>query len=335
MIDHPNITSPTVSVIILNWNGLPDVFHCLECVLQQTYPKIELFVVDNASTDRSIEYLTKECPDIRYIRHSTNLGFARGMNAGIKASTGKYVIPLNQDAFLDKAFVSELVSVLETDFSLGAGSPVVQVVGRQENLLGDVDPLYIEIGYLLRKQMRGIVAPRTQNPQYVFGPSGSCPFFRREMLEDVALSPGQYYDESYVTGGEDIELYFRMQLRGWRCLHVPKASCIHIGSGSVDGKLRMVEKPLWYQRNMLRNRYFTIIADIPGRALVKLLPYLLITDSGLVPYFLIRSPKTFFALAWAWLETVKSLPRLLRKRHLLQSRRTVSAEYIMSFFIRF
>lgn len=324
-----------VSIIILNWNGSSDVLRCVDCALKQTYPEIEVVVVDNASNDGSIELLLEKYPGCHYIRNSTNLGFARGMNLGIAMSSGEYVVPLNQDAFLDNMFVSELVSALEQDLTLGAGSPVVNVVGKVGNQIDNTQPLYSEIGYMLRKQMRGIAASRTEDPQYVFGPSGCCPFLRRQMLEDIALSPGQYYDESYLTGAEDIDLYFRMQLLGWRCLYVPKALCTHIGSGSVGGKLRIFEKPLWYQRVVLRNRYYTMIADIPAHVLVRLLPYLLITEVGLPLFFLVRYPKTFVALVWAWMETLKSFPRLLRKRRQVQSGRRIGSEEIMQFFVGF
>jgi GT2 family glycosyltransferase len=325
--------TPLVSVVILIWNGLPDLDRCLDGVLHQDYPKIEIVAVDNASGDGSLIHLRERYPQVRSILNSRNLGFARGMNIGLAATQGKYVIPLNQDAFLDRQFVSSLVLALDGDPSLGAGSPAVRVLtAPTRRSKGGEDT---EIGYQLQKRMRGRAARRAEDPQYVLGPSGACPFFRRDMLEDIALSPGQYYDERYVTGAEDIDLYLRMQLRNWRCRHVPQARCDHRGSGSVGGKLRLVEKPLWYQRNVLRNRYYTIMADLPGSVIMRILPDILLAEIGLWPYFLLISPKTIIALLWAWLDALRTFPYVVRKRRSVQTRRTCDTRAIMEHFVAF
>jgi GT2 family glycosyltransferase len=323
------IDAPMVSIVILNWNGWPDIQHCVECSLKQDYPNTEVMVVDNGSTDGSLQKVEAHFPRIRVVRNSANLGFARGMNVGIAASEGKYVIPLNQDAFLGETFVRRLVDAMESKPGLGAASPTV--VPSPQGASSRTPEA--EIGYALRKHMRGIGAKMTGDPQYVLGPSGCCPFLRRKMLDDIALSPGHYYDEDYVTGGEDIDLYLRMQLRGWSCIHVPEAIAQHVGSGSVGGKLRLIDKPLWYQRNGLRNRYLTILGDLPGGILWYIWPYILIYELGIWPYLLVRSPKTLGAVLWAWVDIIRATPEILRKRRFVQSRRLVDSRDLLRFFI--
>jgi len=332
--EHPAL----VSIVILNWNGLPDIVRCASCVSQQDYSRIEVIVVDNGSRDGSLEALRAEFPQFVTIENGSNLGFARGMNIGIAASKGEYILPLNQDAFLDPRFVSSAAEAMSRDSTIGAASGTV-LACEQFELEDDSCPNLgdAEAGYLLRRHIRGVAARPTQDAQgaqYVFGPSGCCPFFRRSMLEDIKLSADEYFDESYVTGGEDIDLYFRMQLRGWRCRHVSTAIAWHVGSGSVGGKRKLVEKPLWYQRNWLRNRYLTIIGDIPLGAIFRLAPYILLAEALFWPYYLLKSPRTLIALVWAWWDMIRMLPATLHKRRRVQSTRRIQMPDLMDFFIK-
>ncbi len=325
--------TPLVSVVILVWNGWPDVGRSVASVLRQDYAPLEIIVVDNASQDGSLARLQERYPDLRYLRNPRNLGFARGMNIGIAATRGKYVIALNQDAFLEPRFAGALVSALEEDPSLGAGSPAVKVTGVSPGPSSGEER--VEIGYQLQKRMRGVAARRGADPQYVLGPSGSCPFFRRAMLEDVALGPGQYFDERYGTGGEDIDLYLRMRLRNWRCRHVPEARSEHRGSGSVGGKIRLVDKPLEYQKNVLRNRYFTILTDLPAPVIRRIFPYLIAAELAVWPYYLFKSPRTLLAVLRAWADVLRAGSYIAGKRRAVQGRIAGEGPSIMEHFVSF
>jgi len=96
----------SVSVIVLNWNGGKFISTCIQSVLDQTYREIELVVVDNASTDGSVDLIKRNFPHIRLIENPTNLGFSKAINQGIKVSSSSYVMPLNFDVILSPNFVS-------------------------------------------------------------------------------------------------------------------------------------------------------------------------------------------------------------------------------------
>jgi len=99
--------SPLISIVVLNWNGRSVLDHCLMSLHEQTYQPLEIIVVDNASTDGSIEGVSQKFPGIQLIINEKNLGFGAGNNIGIQASKGKYIMMLNNDTRLDPSCVEE------------------------------------------------------------------------------------------------------------------------------------------------------------------------------------------------------------------------------------
>ncbi len=324
---------PLVSIVLLNWNGNQHVHRCIQHVLSQTYSCTELIVVDNGSEDGSIQAIKRNHPSLRYIQNECNLGFAAGMNQGISASNGEYVIPLNQDVCLDPEFIENCVRRAERSPTIGA------IGGRVFSWIGDELTCELRRGegerYLMRKRFQADAGNQAEGECSTFGVSGSFPFFRRKMLEDIRCVSGHYYDESFETGWEDGDIFFRMHLRGWDALFYPEAFGWHVGSGSVGGNDTFFTKKADYQKRILRNRYFTIIKDLPLPILFWLLPYLIVTEIGIIPLLLLRSPKTISALFRSWLEVVGSIPSLLSKRRRIMSSVLVPADALKQYFVRF
>jgi GT2 family glycosyltransferase len=327
------LQSPLVSVVLLNWNGNEHVHRCLEHVAAQKYSQIEVIVVDNGSTDGSLERIKASYPGFLFIENKTNLGFAAGMNRGIVASHGDYLVLLNQDVCLDEEFVRRCVGTMLNDSTLGAiGGRVFAWIGGQLT-----DRLRAGEGerWLVRKRFQADAGNFTEDPTLTFGATGSFPFLRRAMLEDLRSTSGCYYDESFGTGWEDFDLWFRMHLRGWKCLFLPTAVGWHVGSGSVGGKATFFSKTLDYQSRVLRNRHFTIIKNLPAKTWLWLLPYLVATEVALVPYFLVRSPKSLTALFRAWWQVFGRLPELVKKRAQIQSNKLTDDAELKQYFVRF
>jgi GT2 family glycosyltransferase len=114
------VNPPLVSVVVLNWNGSQVVDQCLRSLHQQTYRNLEIILVDNASTDGSMEGVRDRFPDVKLIVNERNLGFAGGNNVGIRASSGRYIMVLNNDTRLDSKCVEELKRGIEKDERYGA-----------------------------------------------------------------------------------------------------------------------------------------------------------------------------------------------------------------------
>ncbi len=322
-----------VSVIVLNWNGDRHVHRCLEHVVAQSHQPIEVIVVDNGSTDGSLDRIKERYPHFQYIENRENRGYAAAMNQGLNIAAGDYIVPLGQDVCLDVNFIARCVKRISLDSCIGAiggrvfwwrGDELTTIIRERE---GE--------NFLMRKRFQGDGGNVVSEEVWTFAPTGSFPFFSSKMLKDLKESTGHYFDEAFETGWEDTDLLFRMHLQGWKCLFVPTAVGWHVGSGSVGGNSTLLSKPLDYQKRVLRNRYFTLLKNIPARMLLWLAPYLAITELAIPPYFLIRSPKTLLALICAWEEVVTALPTVLKARSRIQAARKVNPMYLKKFFVRF
>lgn len=332
-MEETSAPTPLVSIVALNWNGEKHVHKCLAHVVAQEYKPIEVIVVDNGSVDGSLNRIKEKYPRFIYVENHNNRGYAAGMNQGIAASRGEFVVPLNQDVCLSREFVSRCVERMLSDSTLGA------IGGRVFSWIGDELTEQLRAGegerIFMKKRFQADGGNFTSDAVLTFAPSGSFPFLRRAMLEDVRGVSGCFYDEAFETGWEDCDLWFRMHLLGWKCLFLPSAVGWHVGSGSVGGRATFFSKSVDYQLRILRNRHFTIIKNIPNRTLLWLLPYLSATELGIVPYFLVRSPRAVLALVGAWRQVIHELPGLLRKRAQIQRKRRVGEGYLKQYFAGF
>jgi GT2 family glycosyltransferase len=325
---------PVVTIAVLNWNGDRHIHRCLEHVFGQSYPNIEVMVIDNGSQDGSLERVKarhgKRC---KYIENSENRGYAVGMNQGIESAAGEFIVPLNQDVCLHQDFVSECVRRILQDEKIGA------IGGRVYSWIGDelTDVLRKGEGekHFFRKRFQTYAGEWTETETWVLGAAGSFPFLRMRMLRDVRRVTGDYYDESFVTGWEDTDLWFRLQLRGWTCLFVPTAYGWHVGSGSTAGNATFFSKSLEYRTRILRNRLYTITKNLPPKVFFRLAPHLVATELAMIPYFMIRSPSSIVAFMFAWLDFISNSREAFRKRRLVQESAIVDSDYIQRFFVKF
>lgn len=316
--------TPVTSFVVLNWNGGDASVECVRSVLAQQQEAVECIVVDNGSEDDSLQKLRAEFPRLAYIENGRNLGFAAGMNRGMAAATGDIIVPLNQDVILDATFAREVRRVFATDEGIGAvGAVVLQLTNEGQTDAFDAG------GYLLGRRLAARLYGLPRNGcDDVFGVSGSCPAFRRSFLDDVALDRQEYYDEAYFAYFEDIDLFFRGQLRGWRMVYADSVRCWHYRSMSSGGSRRFYEKPMWIQRCHFRNRYLTLLKNCPPSLAGQLIPGFLLAEVILWPYLLVRSPRSIGALLSAWGAVARALPRTLAQRRRIQGRRRGSASHI-------
>jgi GT2 family glycosyltransferase len=122
--------TPLISVVVLNWNGGHMVQECLMSLQSQSYKPLEIIVVDNASTDKSVDLIRMGFPKVKLIVNDRNLGFGGGNNVGIKVSRGNYIIILNNDARLDHDCIKELKGSIEKDKKYGACASKILLDGK-------------------------------------------------------------------------------------------------------------------------------------------------------------------------------------------------------------
>lgn len=317
-----------VTVVVVNWNGMDYLGECLASVRHQTYPRKELVVVDNGSTDGSREWLhALSQEDCRLIEFSTNTGFAAGANAGIRVSRGQYVALLNNDAVADPAWLERLIA-FTSDPRVGMIASKI-LFYENRHVIDKAGHLFFPDGL---NRGRGAGEPdqgQYDQPGEIFFPDGCAALYRKEMLEDVGL-----FDEQYFAYGDDTDLGLRARWRGWTCFYSPDARVYHRHSRSL-GKYSP-KKALLVERN----RFWVA---------VKLLPLpLLIASPALTLWRFFWHAASIFRRrglaggvarehsAWslfcsmirAYVSAVAGLKAILKKRHeVFRHRKISSAEF--------
>ncbi|MBR6322420.1 MAG: glycosyltransferase family 2 protein [Lachnospiraceae bacterium] len=216
-----------VTVVIPNWNGIKYIRVCLDSLRKQDTDDFAVLVIDNASEDGSDKVIEEEYPEAELHRMPENLGFAGGVNEGIRLSKTPYVLLLNNDIEAEPAFVRALTEAIERDeriFSVSAR----MVNYRERNLLDDTGDLYTVLGW---GAQRG-VGQSTEDPRYlkpcrVFSACGGAAIYRKSVLDEIGA-----FDPDHFAYLEDIDLGYRAQIYGYRNMYEPGAVVYHWGSGS-------------------------------------------------------------------------------------------------------
>jgi len=323
--------STLVTVAVVNWNGEQFIHRSLQYVFAQTHEPLEVTIVDNGSTDGSLEKIKARYGDrCRYIENASNVGYSRAMNQAMDAARGEYLVQLNSDACLHEAFIERALARIRQDDRIGAvGGRVYQWSG--EDLTSTLREA--EGGrYYFRKRFQLRSNEKEEQETLSFGPASCFPMLRMKMLQDVHDTSGYYFDENFVTGWEDTDLWFRMQLRGWTCVFLPTAYGWHVGSGSAGGNDTFFTKSVAYRTRIVRNRLFTIAKNLPPAVLLRLLPFLLVTELAILPYFALRSPSSIRAFFAGWSQFLRQVRRVLDKRRRIQRAVVVPAAYVQAFF---
>lgn len=308
-------TGSRVAVVIPNYNRCDLLRSCLQAVVSQTFRDLAVVVVDNGSTDGSVEVVQREFPQVALIRNPTNRGFAVAMNQGIAGSRSEYVASLNNDTIAEPDWLEQLVVALDDNPDAGMAASTLLFSSPQGmiNSAGIcVDRLGIawdRWGGRCERQAHGISS--------VFGASAGAALYRRRMLDHIGL-----FDEDYFCYHEDVDLAWRAQLAGWRAVYVPDAVVVHLHSAtSRDGSP-------FKNRLLARNKIWTIIKNYPMPYLMYYLPLVLLYDWLAVIYGTVqmRDPNVMLGR----LEGFGRLAQMWSKRRTVQQQRRVPASLVLS-----
>lgn len=215
-----------VSLIILNWNGKDYIGSCLRSILDSTYKNYEVIVVDNASTDGSIEIVKKEFPEVMIICNQRNIGFAAGNNVGIKHSKGDIIGLVNSDVIVDRDWLSELIKEISASSKIGVVSGVI-LYKNHDNL---VESIGVNIDSLTGTHWR-VGQYETLSEMTLISDIDSfmaCALLiKKVVIEDVGL-----LDERFFLYFEDADWIIRAREAGYEIKLVPSAVVWHEGSAS-------------------------------------------------------------------------------------------------------
>jgi GT2 family glycosyltransferase len=224
--------SAQVVVVVLNWNGRRYLEPCLRSVLAQEFQDVVVVLVDNGSTDGSVEYVRERFPHVHLIVNDENRGFAAANNQAIRASDSEFVVTLNNDAEVEPGWLSALVEAAEADPRIGMCASKM-LFARRRDVVEAMGIAVDRVGIAWNRGGGQIGGDDPAIPEPVFGPCAGAALYRRSMLDDVGL-----FDEDFFAYLEDVDLAWRAQWADWRCVYVPQAVVLHLHSATAKERSR-------------------------------------------------------------------------------------------------
>src|SRR5438128_10900344 len=318
-----------VAVTIVTYNSGRFIKRCLESVLAQKYPYREILVIDNNSTDGTIDILEQFEDRVSVVYNSENIGFAAAQNQAIGLSRGDWVLTLNPDVLLLPNFIQALVDAGHIDPRIGT------VCGKLLAMTATFDipprPLVDSTGIYFNPMLRHLDRGSQEidnghylKHEYVFGATAAAALYRREMIENISLD-GEFFDSDFFVYREDADVAWRAQLMGWKCLYAPYARGYHVRK-VLPGNRRAL--PPEINMHSVKNRFLMRIKNISPDLYWRNCLSITARDITVVMCCVLwehSSLKAFWFLAKNW-------RRVLAKRRLIQARRRVDDEYIASWF---
>ena len=295
-----------VSVIIVSWDTLNNLKNCIQSIKEQDFNDWEMIIVDNASTDGSVEYLKNLNGKCKVILNKYNVGFCKANNQAIESSKGDYILFLNPDVVLEKDSISKLFDAMNTEPELGSATGKL-LKDKNNRTIDSTGIIFRKYSFIPIDRGEGqLDSGQYYKDEYMFGASCACAMYRRKALEDVKLD-GQYFDEDFFAYFEDVDLAWRMRSKGWKAKYV--ASCIAYhnrkGDQAKDVKIRI---------HAFKNAYLTIIKNIRRSEFTS--PIKLIYNLTSILKNVITKPYLLVSL----LSILALTPKMLRKRRYLLNR---------------
>ncbi len=309
--------TPLITVIIPNWNGAHHLPACLDSLRRQSFRDFQVIVVDNASTDGSLDLLAREYPEVRVMALPENRGFAGACNAGIRATRSQFVALLNNDTEAHPSWLAAIVDAFRRHPDVGIVASKMLLFDRRDifHTAGDfyrLDGVPGNRGVWQRDE------GQYDREEYVFSACGGSAAYRRAMLDEIGL-----LDEDFFYSCEDVDLAWRAQLTGWRVLYTPHAVVYHKLSATGGGPIAS-----FYDG---RNFLWLVAKNYPG-SLLRRYWWPILRAQLRITWEALRAWRGEAARARlrGQLHGLLGLPRMLRKRSQVQRLRRVPDEHLLS-----
>jgi len=303
-----------LSIIIVNWNTKQLLLNCLASIYRTVHQaSFELFVVDNNSTDGSVEAVVQAYPAVKVIANTANLGFARANNVALRKISGRYAVLLNSDTILKESALDQMYDFMEHHPHKGmCGPQLLNEDGSKQNSVGDFPTLLTEF---MSKRLMRIVFPEKYRQAFKFknvefnGPAevdfivGACMVVRKAAMDQIGL-----LDEDYFFLYEEVDWCFRMKKAGWLVCHIPGSVVYHLGGRSMKEMNLRARVESWRSRylffkknlNLSPVSWYGLLLLGFGQNLYQFLVYTLL---NLVTLFSLKRLRRrwymfFYLLAW-------------------------------------
>ncbi|HVW08722.1 MAG TPA: glycosyltransferase family 2 protein [Bryobacteraceae bacterium] len=318
-----------VSVTIVTFNSGRFIKRCLESVLDQKYPLKEIIVIDNNSSDGTVDILEPFEDRCRIVYNEENIGFSAAQNQAIALSEAEWVLTLNPDVLLLQGFLESLVNAGNMDPRVGT------VCGKLMTMKATFDfpedPLVDSTGIYFTPNLRHLDRGSLRlddgsfrNYEYVFGATAAAALYRREMVEDISIQ-GEFFDNDFFAYREDADVAWRAQLMDWKCLYVPYAKGYHVRK-ALPGNRRELTAEI--NMHSVKNRFLLRMKNITGNLYWRNFFSITARDIVVVSCCLLWEHTSLRAFSFVF----SNWRRVMEKRREIMSRRRVSDEYMASWF---
>ncbi len=317
------LDKPHVSVIIPNYNGKRFLDTCLGALARQTYPaeRLEIILVDDASTDDSVDFVQGHFPHVRVLSLEHNSGLATACNHGAAIAQGEIIALLNNDTEVEPRWVEALVTALAEHPWAGAAASKMLLFDRQNVLHSAGDMMGID-GIPRNRGVWEEDRGQYDDQRVVFGGCGGAVAYRREVWE--ALNG---FDEDLFMYLEDVDLAWRMQLRGWGTVFAPEARVYHHLSATGGGPLAS-----YYTG---RNTIWVIVKNMPA-PLLRRYWKAIVGGQVRIARDALRAWRGEAARARlrGQIAGLLGIPRIIKKRRAVQATRTIDIEHLDALLVR-
>lgn len=294
-----NSLQPKVSVIIVNYNGMAYLDACLISILQQEYKDYEVILVDNASTDGSLEYINRKYPSLIVIENRENSGYAGGINSGLALARGDYISPLNMDTEAEPGWLAQMVVYLEGHPQAGAVCPKVLILGQPAIInCSGLNVHFSGLGFCRQLHQPDKVSSL---PQKVKGISGCSYLIRKDLFTRMGGAPAYcfMYNDDVVTS-------WLLALMGYDMYCLPSSIIYH------RYRLSMTPEKFFH---LEKNRLYLILSTFKWPTLLLLSPLLLIIEAMIIAYSIVKGwpyPRSKFGSYLAAFKERREIGRLRR-----------------------
>ena len=317
---------PLVSIITVSYNGKKHLKEFLLSLRKLKYPKFELILVDNNSSDDSVEFVKKYHKWVKLIQNKENLGFVGGNNIGIKKAQGKYIVLLNNDTKVEPNWLKELIKPLEENQKIAVTTSKVKLY-RNKNLLNSAGIVVDIYGFGLSRGLPAGKKFERDIGQYnkreeIFSGYGAAMAFKKDLIKKIG-----YFNHDYEMYYEEIDFCWRARLAGYEILYVPSSVVYHKFRGSDSQFSRKMR--YYVERNRLR----TLLQNYSSLMLLKTIPmYLLLKTMESIFYISTGQFEKSKCLAGGIAYNILNIKKIFKQRKYTQKKiRKVSDKEIIKY----
>jgi GT2 family glycosyltransferase len=269
VLETDRATMPVLSIIIVNFNAEKLILRCLQAVYETAGPlECEVIVVDNASTDQSVQAVQQNYPQVKLIRNQENVGFAKANNQAAGVARGRYLLLLNSDAFVHAGTISTLVKYMVSNPDTGAAScRLVYEDGSLQRSCYSFPTPFTELWQTLwldRLFPRSPIFGKFRMTYWNYDTHrdvdwvmGAVIILRREVVEQEGL-----FDEEYFMYSEEMDLCYRLKQAGWKVSFVPEATATHLWGGTSRQNKELAFIRLYKSRVLFFRKHYGPIMTV-------------------------------------------------------------------------